>query len=68
MNFAPWCLTDDQKPSGARQLHNWSGTERQFCLADPTGANFAQYVSAAFRKLSLKIYNSRIRGSRFASP
>jgi hypothetical protein len=44
MDFAPGGLTDDQKPSGARQLHNGSWTERQFCLTDPTSANVAQYA------------------------
>ena len=42
MDLAPWRLTDDQKPSGARQLHNGAGTERQFCLTDPTSPNVAQ--------------------------
>lgn len=42
MNLAPWRLTDDQKSSGLRQLYNGPRTERQFCLADPTGPNFAQ--------------------------
>src|SRR5581483_4077880 len=32
VDLAPWRLTNDQKPGCARQLHNWSGTERQLCL------------------------------------
>jgi hypothetical protein len=42
MDFAAWCLTDDQKPSGVRQLQNGPGTQRQFGLTDPTSAHFAQ--------------------------
>jgi len=42
MGFAPRRLTDDQKSSGARQLQNGSGTERQIGLTDPACANFAQ--------------------------
>src|SRR5450759_4837515 len=44
MDLAPWRLTDDQQPSGARQLHHGARTERQFCLTDPTSSNVAQYA------------------------
>src|SRR6185312_1697880 len=50
MDLAPWRLTDDQKPSGVRQLYNGSGTERQFCLTDPTGPNFAQQTFQRHQK------------------
>ena len=42
MDLAPRRLTDDQQPSGARQLHHGTGTEWQFRLADATGPHFAQ--------------------------
>ena len=44
VDLTPWRLADDQKPGCARQLYNWSGTERQFHLADATSANIAQYA------------------------
>ena len=44
MDLAPRRLTDDQEPSGARQLHNGPGTDWQFCLTDPTSTNFTQYA------------------------
>jgi hypothetical protein len=44
MDLATWRLTDDQQPSGARQLHHGARTERQFCLTDPTSTNVAQYA------------------------
>jgi hypothetical protein len=50
MDLAPWRLTDDQKSDGARQLHNGSRTERQFCLTDPTSANFAQQTFQRHQK------------------
>jgi len=53
MDHAPRRLTDDQQPSGARQLRHGTGTERQFRLADATGPHFAQQTfqrhSRAFR-------------------
>src|ERR1019366_3559682 len=53
MDLSPWRLTDDQQPSGARQLYHGTGTERQFRLADATGPHFAQQTfqrhSKAFR-------------------
>jgi len=67
MDFAPGRLTDDHKPSGVRQLHNWPRAERQFCLTDPTSANFAQYTFQRHsEKLSVVIYNSLVRDARFA--
>jgi hypothetical protein len=63
MNLAPWRLTDDQKPSGVRQLYNGSGTERQFCLTDPTGPNFAQQTFQRHQGAFSNIYTVfRVRG------
>lgn len=50
MDLAPWRLTDDQKPSGVRQLYNGPRTERQLCLADPTSPNFAQQTFQRHQK------------------
>src|SRR5665213_3153208 len=42
MDFAPRCLTNDQKPGSTRQLHNGAGAERKFCLTDSTSPHIAQ--------------------------
>jgi len=63
MDLAPWRLTDDQKPSGVRQLYNRSGTERQFCLTDPTGPNFAQQTFQRHQKpFKEETHVFRVRG------
>src|SRR4029078_11004243 len=44
MDFAPRSLADDQNPCSAPHLNNRAGTERQFCLTDPTSAHPPQYT------------------------
>jgi hypothetical protein len=42
MDFAPGRLADDQQSSGARQLQDWAGAERQMRRANLACANFTQ--------------------------
>ena len=43
-------LTNNQKPGGAGQLHNGSGTERQFCLQNPTSTDVRAICVSATSK------------------
>src|SRR5665213_967187 len=67
VDLAPWRLTNDQKPGCARQLHNGSGTQRQFCLTDPTSTNVAQYAFQRHSK-ALRVNEYRTHPCRTSCP